>query len=192
MAISTPTTTSCRSCGAASPADAHYCQRCGRPLPLTVPGEAIDTPQRLTLRPPGIGRRLAATGIDVGIMLGALFAGAILIGLVLGATAPADQPPSDARERELTDWLLVIWLIGCVAYHVVLEAAQGATFGKAMLGLRTVTGDGGRVGPARAFGHQLARLITIGTLGLGMLTVFFTRERRALHDLIAGVRNDRG
>ena len=76
-----------------------------------------------------------------------------------------------------------------VAYHTVLVGGCGQTVGKMLLGVVVVRRDGAPAG----YGRALLRCVGGGglcilTLGLGRLTVLFTRERRGLSDLVAGTR----
>lgn len=56
----------------------------------------------------------------------------------------------------------------------------------AILGLRVVHRSGAVLSPARAISRTLAFPLSFLFLGLGFAGIVFQRERRALHDLIAG------
>jgi len=58
-------------------------------------------------------------------------------------------------------------------------AVSGRTFGMAVLGVRVVRADGAAAEPRRGVVRALL-------FGLGFLGILVQRERRALHDLIAG------
>lgn len=75
-----------------------------------------------------------------------------------------------------------------VAYHTVLVGGCGQTVGKMLLGVAVVRRDGAPAGYGRALLRCLGGGLCILTLGLGRLTVLFTRERRGLSDLVAGTR----
>ena len=63
----------------------------------------------------------------------------------------------------------------------------GATPGKALLGLRVIGGKRRRgLGIPLAFLRTCAVMVSIATLGLGFLMVAFTRDKRGLHDHLAG------
>ena len=55
----------------------------------------------------------------------------------------------------------------------------------ALLGLRLLRSDGGKVGPVTALKRLLAVTLSMATLGLGFLMVLVTERRRTLHDLLA-------
>jgi uncharacterized RDD family membrane protein YckC len=63
----------------------------------------------------------------------------------------------------------------------------GATPGKALLGLRVIGGKRRRgLGLVGAFLRTCAVMVSLATLGLGFLMVAFTRDKRGLHDHLAG------
>jgi uncharacterized RDD family membrane protein YckC len=65
-------------------------------------------------------------------------------------------------------------------------AVSGRTFGMAVLGVRVVRADGAVAEPRRGVVRSLVFPLSILLLGLGFLGILVQRERRALHDLIAG------
>lgn len=67
----------------------------------------------------------------------------------------------------------------------------GATPGKMALGLKVVNPDGSQISYGRAFGRAFAEILTSLTcylLGIGYIIAGFDRQKRALHDHIAGTR----
>jgi uncharacterized RDD family membrane protein YckC len=71
-------------------------------------------------------------------------------------------------------------------YYAYSWAANGKTFGMALLGVRVVSRDGADAGPRRAVVRTLAFPLSFLLFGLGFAGILFGRERRALHDVIAG------
>jgi len=75
-------------------------------------------------------------------------------------------------------WLFLYWWAG--------TAVAGRTPGMAIVGLRIVS----RVGEPLSGGHAFVRVLTLPLslvlLGLGLLGIVLDRERRALHDVVAG------
>jgi uncharacterized RDD family membrane protein YckC len=65
-------------------------------------------------------------------------------------------------------------------------AVSGKTFGMAVLGVRVVRADGAVADPWRGAVRSLAFPLSFLFFGLGFLGILVQRERRALHDLIAG------
>ena len=65
-------------------------------------------------------------------------------------------------------------------------AVSGRTLGMAVLGIRVVRADGAGAEPRRGVIRSLVFPLSFLLLGLGFLGILVQRERRALHDLIAG------
>jgi uncharacterized RDD family membrane protein YckC len=65
-------------------------------------------------------------------------------------------------------------------------AADGSTWGMALLGVRVVRADGGSLDHWRGWVRSLTFPLGFLTLGLGFLGILVQREHRALYDLIAG------
>ncbi len=79
--------------------------------------------------------------------------------------------------------IYVIWLFLYFGYS---WAASGRTFGMAVLGVRVVRADGYAIDPWRGALRALVFPLSFLLFGLGFLGILVQRERRALHDLIAG------
>ena len=104
-------------------------------------------------------------------------------GLRAGITALADI----VLDALVVSWLIValaaaIWFIGFES------SSRQATPGKAALGLRVTAADGSRPSFGRAAGRFLAGAPSWALLHFGHAMAAWTKERRALHDLIAGTR----
>ena len=65
-------------------------------------------------------------------------------------------------------------------------AMSGRTAGMAVLGVRVVRADGWAIDPWRGVLRALVFPLSFLLFGLGFLGILVQRERRALHDLIAG------
>jgi uncharacterized RDD family membrane protein YckC len=65
-------------------------------------------------------------------------------------------------------------------------AVSGRTLGMAVLGVRVVRADGATAEPRRGVVRALVFPLSFLLLDLGFLGILVQRERRALHDLIAG------
>jgi len=79
--------------------------------------------------------------------------------------------------------LFTLWLF---IYYAYPWAMSGKTFGMAILGIQVVSGEGARIGGKVAATRTVALPLSFLTLGIGFLPILFGRERRALHDRIAG------
>ncbi len=84
----------------------------------------------------------------------------------------------------LSGFLLQV-AIGLV-YRVGLWTAQGATVGQKAVGVEITTVDGEPIDLGRALLRYLGYLASGITLGIGFLVIAFNREKRGLHDYIAG------
>jgi uncharacterized RDD family membrane protein YckC len=81
-------------------------------------------------------------------------------------------------------WTALWW-----AYFIVGWGLAGASPGKWLLGIRIVDHRGRYpIGASRAALRLVAYMISSVSLGFGHLFVVFRRDRRALHDILAGTR----
>jgi uncharacterized RDD family membrane protein YckC len=129
----------------------------------------------------GVVSRLAGFVLDA-FVIAALFS---LAGhLVEFLAAPlADREVRLSDHRLLVAAALGAWVF---AYFVSSLAAGGRTLGMAVLGLRVVTREGRRLGTAHAVTRALVLPVSVALCGLGLLVALVDRDRRALHDLVAG------
>ena len=81
--------------------------------------------------------------------------------------------------------ILLQFAIGIV-YTIGFWTAEGATPGKMAMGLRITTVEGEPVDLGKAVLRYIGYFVSGITLGIGYLMIAFTREKRGLHDLIAG------
>jgi uncharacterized RDD family membrane protein YckC len=87
------------------------------------------------------------------------------------------------RQNILVVVLYVAWEFFYFGYS---WAVSGRTFGMAVLGVRVVRADGAAAEPRRGVVRALVFPLSFLLFGLGFLGILVQRERRALHDLIAG------
>jgi uncharacterized RDD family membrane protein YckC len=80
----------------------------------------------------------------------------------------------------------VIFVAWQFVYFGYSWAVSGRTFGMAVLGVRVVGADGTALDPWRGAVRALVFPLSFLLCGLGFLGILVQRERRALHDLIAG------
>jgi uncharacterized RDD family membrane protein YckC len=76
-------------------------------------------------------------------------------------------------------------------YVVLFHRLWGQTMGKIVVGARVVALDGERLSLSRAIGRTLAWVVAALPLGLGLALAAVRRDRRGLHDLLAGTRVER-
>jgi uncharacterized RDD family membrane protein YckC len=134
-------------------------------------------------RPAGFWIRAVALAIDaviftlVQISFGAM--GRMLAGP--GADPDGGGPPS----------VVLFTLLFTAAYTTVLHATAGQTIGKSLVGIRVVAVDDGRLTMGPALLRYLAYYLSLATFGFGYLMAGLRRDKRALHDLVAGTRVER-
>jgi uncharacterized RDD family membrane protein YckC len=129
-------------------------------------------------RPAGFWIRAVALGLDL-IVFGLVQLSFELIGTaMLGPTVEGgSQPP-----------VALFTLLFTAAYATVMHAVTGQTIGKSVVGIRVVAADGAPLTLGPSFLRYLAYFISIIPLGFGYLVAALRRDKRALHDLIAGSR----
>lgn len=117
----------------------------------------------------------------------ALLADLLVVGLLLRA--------GDLLARPLGRWELVqrafataFAVVVPAAYFVLAHGTGGRTLGKRLVGVRVVGASGEPIGYPRALGRVLALALAALPLGLGLLVAAGRRDRRGLHDLLAGTR----
>ncbi len=79
-----------------------------------------------------------------------------------------------------------LFLVWAFSFFAIPLAMTGRTFGKAVVGLRVVRRDGAPVPASRVALRVLALPFSTLLLGAGLIGGVFGRERRTLHDVIAG------
>ena len=83
-------------------------------------------------------------------------------------------------------WAGIAYAAWLFTYFAYSWAASGKTFGMALLGVRVVRSDGADAGTRRAVIRTLALPLSFLIFGLGFVGILLGRQRRALHDVIAG------
>jgi uncharacterized RDD family membrane protein YckC len=142
-------------------------------------------------RPAGLGWRLLAVTADMGLFLlgsGVPFAPLLLTLLVeRHFLAPDTLPPSLQMKSMLTGACATLWLVYAFFYFVHGWARRGGSPGMKLVRLRLLDWRHRLpIGYSRAFLRLAAGVVTVLTLGLGFLVIPFRRDRKALHDLLAG------
>ncbi len=138
-----------------------------------------------TARYAGFGVRLLAYLIDM-VILFVIFAVFIFISIFVGRAA---DPGNLATGTGRSIGNLACGVIGLV-YFLYFWGSKGATPGKKLLHLRVrlqnqLTGDAG-IGQGRAFIRLIGYAINSVFLYLPFLIILTNKEKRGLHDFIAG------
>jgi uncharacterized RDD family membrane protein YckC len=132
-------------------------------------------------RPAGFWIRALATLADFVVFFVVYLSFNAIGARLLGADVETEAKPTAA----------FFTLVFCGAYTTVLHSLAGQTLGKMIVGVRVVAGEDGRP----PFGAALLRFIgyfaSLATFSLGFVMAGLRRDKRALHDLIAGTRVER-
>ena len=85
----------------------------------------------------------------------------------------------------------VFTLVFAGVYTTVLHTMDGQTIGKMLMGARVVGADGAPLPLGAALLRYVAYFVSAAPLAMGFIMAGLRRDKRALHDLIAGSRVDR-
>lgn len=141
-------------------------------------------------------KRVAAFGVDMLILVGLYSTLIDIINNVL--RLPVKNSPILERglslvidpyvEEHLLELILLYSsskLIVIFPYFALMESSRRqGTIGKMLLGIRVVDRDGQRLSLSRACARTAGKLLS-GILLIGYVVALFTKQRRALHDLLA-------
>lgn len=106
----------------------------------------------------------------------------------LQALLRSDFGDVDPPESAFYIWagFILAFIPFAVLYFALPWFWRGQTVGMMAVHIKVVARDGGRLSFLRALARALVYPLSLLPLGLGLLTVFFDRENRALHDYLAG------
>jgi uncharacterized RDD family membrane protein YckC len=83
-------------------------------------------------------------------------------------------------------WWLAGYLLWGLLYFWVSPAISGRTMGKWLVGVRIVQRDGAPLRSRAAFTRVVTLPVSLASLGVGLVGIVVGKERRALHDVVAG------
>jgi uncharacterized RDD family membrane protein YckC len=144
------------------------------------PVEAAPTPSP---RPAGFWRRGGALILDYVFLV-------ILFGVASGAAALLWGDAGRAARVLNAAMTAFQWFLPLL-YSVLFHWLWGQTMGKMLVGARVVTLEGGPLSFRRAMGRTLAWILAALPVGAGLAVAALRRDRRGLHDLLAGTRVER-
>lgn len=128
--------------------------------------------------PAGLWPRLAAGAYDTLVVAGLLMLTSLaVIGARGGAAVPAGSHGYQA-----------FIVLQVVAYFTAFWSRGGQTVGMRAWRLRIETADGRPLAVTAALLRILATLVAVAPLGAGIAWILVDRERRGLHDRLAGTR----
>jgi uncharacterized RDD family membrane protein YckC len=186
----------CPSCRGAIREDNRFCPHCGHLLPASKaqpsaqPVEALKAAAFEELLPEaaGIFRRFMAAMTDLVLVI---FVLSIPIAVTIYTFLNAVFLPIPRFEIVIA-WLLLLvcqitMLTLFVVYHVYFVGKKGATPGKKLFGIKVCTPDGqSPVGYEKALLRTVSYFLDWLIAGIGFLMIVFDKQRRGLHDRLAG------
>ena len=156
--------------------------------PQLEPGDGSPPPAA----PPGIGRDLQgqyagfASRFIAFLFDCVLGIGVFMLVLAAASFAASVLTGTSIHWSRADLWVVIAFFGWQFFYYAYSWTASGKTPGMVLLGVRVVGLDGSQVGARRGVIRTLAFPLSFILLGLGFIAILFQRDRRALHDLIAG------
>jgi uncharacterized RDD family membrane protein YckC len=156
------------------------------PTATSPVGETASRPRRapIPVHAPAVAgaiARLFAAVIDL-LLMGAVNAGVLYFTLAIAGLAV-----EEVRLLPIMPLAAFLLLLNG-GYLVAFTAAGGQTIGKMAAGIRVMNDDDQRVDFTGALLRAAGCAVSLLTLGAGFLPVFFSADRRALQDRVAGTR----
>ena len=150
----------------------------GGGTPRRVP---LTTRQNLRGHYAGFASRFIAFIFDCAISIGAFE-------LALGAAsfAAGVLTATSIRWNRGNLWVILAFFAWEFFYYAYFWTASGKTPGMVLLGVQVVGQDGSHAGTRRGLLRTLAFPLSFILAGLGFAGILLRRDRRALHDVIAG------
>jgi uncharacterized RDD family membrane protein YckC len=140
---------------------------------------------RQTLEPgdryAGLVTRAVAFVVDLLILNGALFAGALVVGLVIEAFGTF-APHLDLGGIAIAG---AVWTVGFAIYFAGWWSLTGQTPGMRALGIKVLPTRGEHLPPRRALVRVVGMIVAALPFFAGYLLILIQDRRRGLHDLIA-------
>jgi uncharacterized RDD family membrane protein YckC len=129
----------------------------------------------------GAVTRLAAFALDQTVATTAFAVAAAVLAWILDLVT--DGAVTWDPSAWFTGLIYAGWLF---VYYAYPWSVSGKTLGMATLGIRVVGKDGSPASPRNAILRAPALALTFLTFGIGFLPIIFGKQRRAMHDGIAG------
>ncbi len=175
---------SCPRCGNFRRPEDEACSNCGLPFGQRVSEAGVPTAVSYQGDPAGFWVRLIAWLIDAAIFG---ISGTILWPLLFGQSFWETfifEIGGEVSESRGIGWAFLITMF---FYHMILIALFNTTPGKSLLGIRVLDPAGNRRIGWRRSGLRAGGMV-LGSIFIwvGYLIAPFRKDRRALHDLIAG------
>ena len=141
----------------------------------------------------GFWRRTSASLLDVIITAPILISLIYLFGLDKYLVFEVSEDLSSYIENEsfiLNRTLIDITSVFLISFYSVffIASRRMATPGKMLFGIYVVDEHGDQISKSKALARFFISILSTLFLGLGMLTIFLTKEKLALHDIICKTR----
>ncbi len=134
----------------------------------------------------GFPLRIVSAILDSVFMIALAALTAAIAGFyVLARTNWGDTDPSDGT-YVISATILCTFLILAPLYFVLLWYWRGQTLGQLAVRIAVTDRDGYHISFRQALVRLIVWPVSVLPLGLGITTMFFDREQRMLHDMLAG------
>lgn len=157
----------------------------GLPGPATAGAPArhvpLTTRQHLRGHYAGFASRFIAFVFDCAISIGVFE-----LALVASSFAASVLAGDSIHWSRGNIWVVLGFFAWEFFYYAYFWTASGKTPGMVLLGVQVVGEEGGHAGTRRGLIRTLAFPLSFILAGLGFLGILLGRDRRALHDVIAG------
>lgn len=168
----------CRDCVVEMGGD-QYCAGCKAEHVRDIKSGVSDTDLEIA----SLRRRLGAAMLDYLVLVTASTIVTVpFFFLVL------DRGPSAQPEIALIVLMYAVILAAVVTYIAVMHAWRGQTLGKMAVKIKVVTPEGDDISAGQAWLRAVLQILLALPYGLTFWTAVFTKERKAIHDLIARTR----
>ncbi len=176
----------CPNCGKEVSREDRFCPNCGTNLdniPVveqevqTLKTNSIDIDNKELYAT--AFSRLGAYLLDIIVFYIAL----IIFFLILSFIGVVDERTFVVNEDAIN---LLGLILGWLYFALQESSMKQATIGQRALKIKVVDYNFERISFARATGRHFAMFISILILFIGIIMIFFTKRRQALHDIIAG------
>ena len=154
--------------------------------PNEAPARNLQRPQA-TLGPAGFWIRVVASVIDSFVVGLVNWPVGFLIRLAFGVDLMVKPGDVGANFFVSQGVALVAGMAVVCAYYAYFYTQKGWSPGKKVVGLRVLNAaDGTRLTIGQSIGREMAKFLSGVIFGIGFLMAAFRKDKRALHDLMAG------
>ena len=154
-----------------------FCYNCGLELP-----DRVFVASQLVGDPASFWARVTAAFIDGALLI---LAGTLTVLLITGGDgglASGDEPTMAVVG------VTVLAVVLSAGYYTLAVGRWGRTVGKLVMGLRVTRSDGSPLTYRRSLARYGACYLSLIPLGLGVLAILLSPQKRAWQDLIADTR----